>query len=132
MALKIVEAAQLKAGNYVTIDNDYYVIRNMDISKTGKHGHAKCRFDATSITSEGKKKVVMVPGHERFEVPMIEKKKAQILSIMGDKVSVMDLESFENFELPMPTEEEVKAGIKEGSNVEYWNIEGIKLIKRSM
>ena len=40
--------------------------------------------------------IIDVPGHERFEVPMVDKRKAQVLSL-GEHVSVMDLESFENF-----------------------------------
>lgn len=127
MALRVVNATELKDGGFVTIDGEAYSIKNMEISKTGKHGHPKCRFEAISVF-EGKKKVMVVPGHERFEVPMIEKKKAQVLSLMGDKASLMDLENFENLEIPIP--EELKEQIKETVNVEYWDIEGKKIIKR--
>ena len=127
MVLKVVNATELKEGNFVTIDGSAYNIRSIEISKTGKHGHPKCRFEAISVM-DGKKKVLAVSGHERFEVPMVEKKKAQVLSVMGDMVSLMDLESFENLELPIP--DELKADIKETANIEYWDIEGKKLIKR--
>ena len=129
MVSKIVEASSLKAGNNILIDKEPYTLRNMDISKTGKHGHAKCRFEAISLIS-GNKKVVMVPGHERFEVPNIEKRKAQVLSKLPGRVSVMDLESFENFELPIP--EELKDQIQDGGTLEYWDIEGLKIIKRTL
>jgi len=101
----------------------------MDISKTGKHGHAKCRIEAVGIIS-GKKKVLVVPGHDKFEVPLIEKKKAQVLSIIDEKASIMDAESFENFEIAIP--EELKGQVQEGMNVEYWDIEGDKIIKRTL
>ena len=127
MALKIVDATALRVGSYIMIDGDAYVVKSMDVSKTGKHGHAKVRMEAVGVLS-GKKKVMVVPGHERFDVPMIDKRKAQVLSLMGDKVSVMDAESFENFELDIP--EDLKGEIKDGVTVEYWDIEGVKMVKR--
>ncbi len=70
----------------------------------------------------------MKPGHERFEIPMIEKRRAQILSVEGEKASVMDLESYETLDIQIS--EELKEEVKEGKQVEYWNIEGQKIIKR--
>lgn len=127
MAYKLVNATELRTGSFVEIEGDAYAIKSIETSKTGKHGHAKCRIEANSLTG-GKKKVLVVPGHERFEVPMIDKRKAQILSVHGDMVSVMDLDSYENFELGVP--EEFKDELKEQVNVEYWDIEGKKIIKR--
>ena len=129
MVLKVVNATELKEGNFVTIDGSAYNIRSIEISKTGKHGHPKCRFEAISVM-DGKKKVLAVSGHERFEVPMIEKKKAQVLSIIEEKASIMDLESFETLEVNCP--EEIRNELKEGDNVEYWDIEGEKIVKRKI
>lgn len=129
MAHKIVEGTALRVGSYVTIEGDHYVIKSMDVSKTGKHGHAKCRFEANSLTG-GKKKVMVVPGHERFEVPLIDKRKAQVLSLMGEKVNLMDSENFENLELAVP--EDLKGQIQEGGVVEYWDIEGEKILNRTL
>ena len=47
---------------------------------------------------------------------------------MGDKASVMDLENFETIELAIS--EELKNEIKEGDQVEYWDVQGTKVIKR--
>lgn len=127
MVLKIVNATDLRTGSFVYFDKEAYVVKSIDVSKTGKHGASKCRIEAISVI-DGKKKIVMCPGHERFEVPMIEKRKAQVLSINQDKVSIMDSESFENFELPL--NDEVKENIAEGKEVEYWDIEGTKVLKR--
>ena len=127
MVLKIVNASELRIGGSIFVDGEAFTIKTMDVSKTGKHGASKCRFEAVSITS-GKKRVFMSPGHERFEVPMIDKRKAQVLSVMGEKASLMDSENFENFELDIP--EELKGQVNDGANVEYWDIEGTKLLKR--
>jgi len=125
--LKLIDATQAKSGTSILIDGDAYTVRSNDISKTGKHGHAKCRIEAVGIIN-GKKKVMAVPGHERFEVPMIEKRKGQILSVSGDKASVMDLESYETIDLAY--EEELKGKLAAEKQVEYWDVEGEKIIKR--
>jgi translation initiation factor 5A len=129
MVLKVIDAVELREGSFIILENDSFAVKNIEISKTGKHGHAKVRFDALSVT-DGKKKCIVVPGHERFEVPMIEKKKAQVLSIAGTTASLMDLDSFENFDMQIP--EEMKAELKDGQTIEYWDVEGRKLIKKIM
>jgi translation initiation factor 5A len=127
MVLKVVSATELRIGSFVLIDGETYTVRSMDVSKTGKHGAHKCRFDAISVTT-GKKKMMMCPGDDRFDVPMIDKRKAQVLAMTADGVSLMDAESFENFELPIP--EEFAGQVKDGMTVEYWDMEGVKIIKR--
>lgn len=128
MVLKIISATEAKPGTNILLDGEPYIVKKVDISKTGKHGAAKCRIEAAGIINNSKK-IIAVPGHERFEVPMVDKRKAQVLS-MGDKVSIMDLESFENFEIDC--DEEIKKELGENSNVEYWDIEGRKIIKRKL
>ncbi|MCX8159279.1 MAG: translation initiation factor IF-5A [Candidatus Pacearchaeota archaeon] len=127
MVLKVVSATELRVGSYILIEGEGYCIKSIEISKTGKHGASKCRIEAISVI-DGKKKVIMCPGHERFEVPMIDKRKAQVLSVSTDKVSIMDSENFENFELAL--NDEVKENIAEGKEVEYWDVEGTRVLKR--
>ncbi|MEK6914178.1 MAG: translation initiation factor IF-5A [Nanoarchaeota archaeon] len=127
MAFKLISATEAKPGATIMVDGTACVVKSNDISKTGKHGHAKCRIEAIGII-DGKKKVFVSAGHERMEVPMIEKNKAQVLNIIGDNASVMDLDNYETLEIPII--EELKGQIKEEDQVEYWNIEGVKIIKR--
>ena len=129
MAFKLISAVEAKSGSAILIDDVAYIVRNNDISKTGKHGHAKCRIEAIAITN-GKKKVFITGGHDRLDVPLIKKNKAQVLEVMGDKASIMDLESYETIEVPII--EELKEEIKEGDQVEYWDIEEVKIIKRKL
>ncbi len=128
MVLKMINATEARVGTNILLEGVPYTVKSIDISKTGKHGHAKCRIEAVGMIN-GSKKVFVVPGHERFSVPMVDKRKAQVLSI-GDKVSVMDLESFETLELDCP--EELKSELEENGNIEYWDIEGVKIIKRKL
>lgn len=127
MVLKLINATEARPGTTILIDGEACTVRSNDISKTGKHGASKCRIEAIEIFS-GKKKVVAVPGHERYEVPLINKRKAQVLSATDGVASVMDLESFETLEISYP--EEVAAEIAPEKQVEYWEVEGKKAIKR--
>jgi len=128
MAYKLIEATAVRQGTIIVIENVPCIIKSFDISKTGKHGHAKVRIEAVGIT-DGKKRVIVKPGHEKFEIPLINKKRAQVLSVGSNKASIMDVESYETIEVPFPLN--IKENLKEGKEVEYWDIEdGEKIIKR--
>tara|TARA_Y100000310_G_scaffold176596_1_gene176723 strand:- start:518 stop:907 length:390 start_codon:yes stop_codon:yes gene_type:complete len=128
--VKLISAVEARQGSTILVDGVACVVRSNDISKTGKHGHAKCRIEAIGII-DGKKKVFVTGGHERIEVPNVNKNKAQVLNLIGDdKASIMDLTSFETIEVPMM--EDLKGQIKEEDQVEYWDIEGTKIIKRKV
>jgi translation initiation factor 5A len=126
MVLKVIEATQARPGTMILIDGEPCTVKSMDTSKTGKHGAAKCRIEATEVFT-GKKKIIAVPGHERFEVPLLEKHKAQVLSVSDNTASVMDLDSFETLELAFSPDLE---GVEADKHVEYWDIEGKKAIIR--
>ena len=88
MVLKIINATEARIGTNILIDGQPYTIKKIDISKTGKHGHSKARIEAMGILNP-QKKVFVVPGHDRLEIPLVDKRKGQVLSI-GDKMSIMD------------------------------------------
>lgn len=126
METKQQSAGSLKPGRYVVFDGVAYVVKNIDISKTGKHGSTKCKIEATSLT-DNRKVMKIVPSGDNVEVPIIDKKNAQVLSIQGDVASVMDMETYETFDLSIP--DELKNDVKEGSQVVYWVILGEKVMK---
>src|SRR3989344_6784196 len=105
MAHKIISATEVRNGTTIYIDGEACTVRGFDVSKTGKHGHAKVRIEAIGIL-DGKKRVIARPGHERFEVPLINKRKAQVLSISQNIANVMDIESYETMDIRLPSDEE--------------------------
>ncbi|MBI2105396.1 translation initiation factor IF-5A [Candidatus Woesearchaeota archaeon] len=115
--LKQVQVTGLKPGRYVVIDGIACKINKIDTSKPGKHGHAKCRIEAVGLI-RGEKKVVVLPGHDKLDSPVIEKKSAQVLSISENTASVMDEETFETFDLEIP--DELQGKVQEGTKVLYW------------
>lgn len=124
---KLVGLGSLKKGDTLIIDNAPCKVTDLATSKTGKHGHAKVNLTAVGIL-DGKKRQLVMPAHDKVEVPIIEKKSAQVLSIAGNKANVMDTESYETFEIGIP--EELLGQVKEGQEVLYWTVMGMKVIKQ--
>lgn len=121
-------ATEIKAGNYVIFDGKACVVKDVQKSKPGKHGHTKCRIEAISIT-DNQKIIKVFPGHDKVDIPIIDKKNAQVMSVSGDKANVMDMETYETFDIEIP--EEMKNEVKEGSNVVYWIVLGQRVIKQA-
>ncbi len=126
MTLKLIDAKDVKKGTALTIEGNYFIVKKVDISTTGRHGHAKVRIEVEDIFS-GNKKVFVVPGHERFDVPEVNKGRGQVMDI-GEKINMMDLESYETLDIEI--EKDLEEKIKEKDEVEYWDVEGKKIIKR--
>ncbi|MDP3728092.1 MAG: translation initiation factor IF-5A [bacterium] len=124
--IKPIDAVEAKPGRYVIFDGHACVVKSLEISRPGKHGHAKCRIEAVGIR-DGKKIIKIMPGHDRIESPVIEKKTAQVLSVHGDSANVMDMGSFETFDIKIP--EELKDKVVEGVQVQYWVVLDEKIVQ---
>lgn len=114
------ELGSLKVGHSIVIDGEPCRIVELEKSKPGKHGAAKVRLVAIGIF-DGVKRSMVGPADNRIEVPIIEKRAGQVVSI-GDTVSVMDKETLEVIDMPLPSDENVRAKIEAGCTVEYWKI----------
>jgi translation initiation factor 5A len=95
------------------------------VSVSGKHGGAKARVEAIGIFDDRKRSIVK-PADTEIDVPIVEKKAAQVIAITGDTAQLMDLESYETFDSKIPAE--LKDKISQGLEVQYWIIEGRKMI----
>ena len=124
---KIVSVGSLKRGSYVILEGIACRVSNTSTSRPGKHGHAKVRLEAVGLI-DGKKREIVMPGHDNIDVPLIDKRNAQILSIHGDTVNVMDMETYETFDMKIP--EDLKNEVVEGANILYWVILGQKVMKQ--
>lgn len=121
------EVRELKEGRYLLIDEEPCKILSIDTSKPGKHGEAKSRIDAMGIF-DGKKRSVVYPVKHKVQVPMIDKRNAQVLAITGNEVQLMDMETYENFAVPL--EDEFKDTIQQGKEIQYLVAMGRRKITR--
>ena len=115
----------LKPGRYCVIDGEPCKVLSMTTSVPGKHGAAKARLEAIGLF-DNKRRSIVKPAHTEIEVPIVDKRVGQVLSISGDVAQLMDMETYETFDAKIP--EEVKSSIKEGGEVSYWVIMERKMI----
>lgn len=128
MATKTSTLKGLKPGHYVIIDGEPCKILRITLSKPGKHGSTKARVDAVGIF-DGRKRNLLKPADANVQMPIIEKKKAQVISISGDIVQLMDLEDYSTFEAGIPNG--LKGKLQSGSEVGYWKIGNRILVKEA-
>jgi translation initiation factor 5A len=121
--IKIEEVRNLKKGSYIVIEGEPCKIVDYSSSKPGKHGAAKVRIIASSIF-DGKKMQLLTNGDRKVDVPIITRRAHQVLSVSGNIGQLMDVESYETFELPVPE----GAKLEEGSEVMVLEAMGRKLI----
>lgn len=119
---KPAELGSLKVGHNIVIDGEPCRIVELEKSKPGKHGAAKVRLVAIGIF-DNVKRTMVGPADSRVEVPIIEKRSGQVVSL-GDTVSVMDNETYDILEMALPQDEKLRERLEPGAAVEYWRIMG--------
>ncbi len=123
---------ELKEGSWIVIDGEPCRIVEYERSKPGKHGSAKARIVAIGLF-DGAKRSIVSPVDAKVEVPIIDKRSGQVVSVNEAEgtVQLMDLETYEVFETLLPKEEELKSKLSPGVNVEYWKVLGKTMIVRT-
>ena len=125
---ELAEIRTLKENRYIIIDEEPCKIINITKSKPGKHGEAKARIEAVGIFDNSKRSIVHSVSH-KVHVPIIDKRSAQVVAIMGNNVQLMDMETYETFEMSIP--DEFKDSIEPGKDIQYLVALGRKKITRA-
>jgi translation initiation factor 5A len=122
------DLGSLKVGSYIMIDGEPCRIVSYDHSKPGKHGSAKARVAAIGVF-DGSRHSLVSPVSANIEVPLIDKRNGQVISISDKMLQIMDLETFEVFETSS-VEDEIRDKIRQGGEVEYWKVmERVKIAR---
>jgi translation initiation factor 5A len=122
------DLGSLKVGSYIIIDGEPCRIVSYDHSKPGKHGSAKARVAAIGVF-DGSRHSLVSPVSANVDVPLINKKNGQIISLSGQTLQIMDLESFDVFETSA-VEDDIRDKITQGGEVEYWKVlDRIKIVR---
>jgi len=128
MGVTVSEIRELRVNRYMMIDGEPCKISAISTSKPGKHGEAKARIEAIGIFDNQKRSVVH-PVKHKVQVPMIQKRSAQVLSLSGSNAQLMDLENYETFDIEIPAE--FKDKMVPGENVQYIDAVGRRMISRA-
>jgi len=130
-----VEAGQIRKGGYIMIKGKPCKVKDVSVSKTGKHGHAKCKFSASDIFT-GASCEELCPSSHSIDVPVVNKTDWMIQGLQDDTYVLLmnddDGEMREDLQLPSvmyKTEDDMKTTdmIKEycemvnnGSNIDIY------------
>ena len=122
------DLGSLKVGSYIIIDGEPCRIVSYDHSKPGKHGSAKARVAAMGVF-DGSRHSLVAPVSANVEVPLIDKRSGQLISVAGQVLQIMDLETFEVFETSA-IEDEIRDKLNQGGEAEYWKVlERVKIVR---
>jgi len=124
---QLAEVRTLRVNRYMIIDEEPCKIMSISTSKPGKHGEAKARIEAIGVF-DGQKRSVVHPVKHKVHVPLIDKRNAQVLALMGANVQLMDLDTYETFEMVIP--DEYKGQLEPGKEISYLEALGRKKITR--
>ena len=113
------EVRELQEGNYVLINDVPSKITAYSTSKPGKHGSAKARVEGTGVF-DGQKRNFTQPVDAKIWVPIVNRKQGQVVSVSGDDMQVMDLETYETITMRIPDGLDVEAD----DEIEYLEFEG--------
>ncbi|KAL7533352.1 hypothetical protein ACHAWF_004463 [Thalassiosira exigua] len=115
------EAGQIKKGGYIMIKGKPCKVLSISVSKTGKHGHAKCNFTATDIFT-GKKLEDMVPSSHGTTVPVVTRTEWEIIDIGEEgELTLMDEGGNQKTDINLPgypesMADEIRDAWAEGEN----------------
>jgi len=129
LAFKMAKVGELKQGSYAIINDEPSQIVSIQKSKTGKHGSAKFRCTAISIF-DGRKQSFVSSTDANIQIPIVDKRSGQVVSMGPVSVQLMDLETYDMMDVAIPTDEEIASKLEEGKDVEYWIIMGRVKIQR--
>jgi translation initiation factor 5A len=110
------EVRNLRVNGYMIIDDEPCKILSISTSKPGKHGEAKARIEAVGLF-DGQKRSVVHPVKHKVGVPMIDKRQAQVITASGDSAQIMDLETYETFDILV--DEEFQGKLEAGAEINY-------------
>ena len=117
---------ELKPGGFVIIDGVPCRVERVQVSTSGKHGAAKCRVEAIGLF-DGRRRSIVKPADDTVEIPIVLKKRGQVIALMGDRAQIMDLDDYSIFELEIP--EEKRGELKAGEEIPYFEVLGTKTLK---
>ena len=121
------EIRELKVNRYIMVEEEPCRILSIQTSKPGKHGEAKARLEVMGLF-DGQKRSIVHPVTHKVRVPVIDKRKAQVLSVHGNVAQLMDMQTYDTFELPIP--EDMAAEVQPGGEIPYMEAMGRRQIAR--
>ena len=126
MATQQQEVRDLQEGSYAMVEGSAIEINHYSTSQPGKHGSAKARVEGRGVF-DNKKRSFSQPVDAKIDVPIINRKQGQVVSVSGEDAQVMDLETYDTITMRPPEE----IDLSPDDEIEFLEWEGHRKIVRS-
>merc|ERR1712139_362297 len=100
-----VEAGSIRKGGYLMVKGKACKVRDVSTSKTGKHGHAKCKFSAVDIFS-GATCEELCPASHNIDQPFVKKVDYTVMGMAEGFPQLMEDDGTMREDLPLPNAQE--------------------------
>ena len=114
--MKKAEIGNLDVGEYIVVNGDPCVITKKTSSSTKNTDPKKEKIYVEGLF-DGQKRTMVKKLTEEVEVPEVERGNGQVVAIIRGNAQVMDLSSYDTFELAIPLE--LRGELEEGDEIEY-------------
>jgi translation initiation factor 5A len=127
MSRERTEVGKLKEGRFIIIYGEPCRIVGFSTFVPGKQEHESAEINAIGLF-DAQRRILVRPTSAKIEVPIIKRGNAQVLAIVSNNAQLMDLTTYETFELPIHIN--LRGDVREGVEVEYVQALGRRKIKR--
>lgn len=126
MSKRRTQIRSLDDGDYILMDGEPCKITQMKVSSPGKHGSAKANITAEGLF-DGKTRNMRNPVDTKIDVPIVERKDGQVISKTSNSVQIMDMDSYDTFEVAVDEEKKLN-DLDEGEETKYMEAMGKRKI----
>lgn len=122
-------ATDLERGKFFEHKGELLQVTARNLVTCGTHSHTKLVFTVCNIMGKQEKKITLAH-NDRVDMVDITKKKATIISISGNDVQIMDIQSYETLDAKVNSS--ILSSLVEGEEITYINYKGIQILEKKM
>merc|ERR1711998_89271 len=100
-----VESGSIRKGGYLMVKGKACKVRDVSTSKTGKHGHAKCKFSAVDIFT-GATCEELCPASHNIDQPFVKKVDYSVMGMTDGFPQLMEDDGTMREDLPLPNNQD--------------------------
>ncbi len=128
MGRRMAKVSELEPGSYVIVNEEPCVVTKKSEASPGNEEEMKKEKVYVEGLFDSQKRTFVKSIDSKVEVPVVESGIAQVMAIIGNSAQLMDMESYETFEVTIPLE--LRGELEDGDEVEYTQALGRKKIER--
>lgn len=128
MGRRMAKISELDKGSYVIFNEEPCMVTKKSKSPVEDDGDDTKEKVYVEGLFDGQKRTFVESVDSEIEIPIVEQYDAEVLALIDNSAQLMDMETYETFEVTVPLE--LRGELEEGNKVEYTQALGRKKIER--